>query len=75
MAKVIADPLKPAGSGYNQLTAVQRENVVAIIEEYLDRMPDDLATQRRNALLQAGTGTIHTVDRIQRGLRRRVGAG
>lgn len=59
MAKVIADPLKPAGIGYNQLTAVQREKVMAIIEEYLDRMPDDLATQRRNALLQAGTGTIH----------------
>lgn len=34
MSKIIADPLKPAGIGYNQLTVKQRERVLAVVEEY-----------------------------------------
>ncbi len=59
MSKRIADPLKPIGIGYAQLTVEQRAKLMAIVEEYLDRMPDELAKQRRDALTKAGLNTIY----------------
>ncbi|MBI1764417.1 MAG: DUF3500 domain-containing protein [Acidobacteria bacterium] len=59
MSKRIIDPLKPAGIGLSQLNAEQREKVMAIVEEYLDRMPDEIAKQRRDALTKAGLNTIY----------------
>ncbi len=59
MSKRIADPLKPAGIGYSQLNPEQRAKLMAIIEEYLDRMPDEIAKQRRDALMKAGLNTIY----------------
>ncbi len=59
MSKRIIDPLKPAGIGYGQLSVEQRERLMGIVEEYLDRMPEEIAKQRRAALMKAGLNTIY----------------
>jgi hypothetical protein len=54
-----ADPLNPQGIAYDQLNAQQKEKLVKLLDEYLARMPEDLAKQRRDNLQKAGLSTLH----------------
>jgi len=47
------DPLKPEGLAAAAMTATQRKQLMKLIEVYLTRMPDEVATARR-AKLNAG---------------------
>ena len=54
-----ADKLSPAGIGYGQLNARQKEMLSGLIDEYLGRMPDDIAAERRQKLKKAGMDVVH----------------
>jgi hypothetical protein len=54
-----ADLLNPQGIAYDQLNAQQKEKLMKLVDEYLARMPDDLAKQRRENLQKAGLATLH----------------
>jgi hypothetical protein len=45
-------PLDPPGLLAAQMTAEQKTMLVALVEEYLTRMPDDVAADRRSRLLE-----------------------
>lgn len=59
LGKPKADPLNPQGIAYSQLNAQQKEKLMKLVDEYLARMPDDLAKQRRENLQKAGLATLH----------------
>jgi hypothetical protein len=48
------DPLAPAGVPARDLTTPQRELLRKLVEEYICRMPEDVASERRERLERAG---------------------
>jgi hypothetical protein len=54
-----ANPLSPSGIGYGQLNEKQKKMLDALIEEYLGRMPDDVASERRQKLKKAGMDGVY----------------
>jgi hypothetical protein len=54
-----AEPLKPEGISGAQLTAPQKELLNRLIDEYLSRMPADVAAERSKKLKEAGIAKIH----------------
>jgi hypothetical protein len=59
MSKIKVEPLKPAGIGYATLTAPQRDLLLRLMEEYLDRMPEDVAKDRREKIQTAGHNSLY----------------
>lgn len=49
-----ADPLKPEGLSAALMTQKQKALLTRLIDEYLSRMPDDVAAERSKKLKQAG---------------------
>lgn len=54
-----ADPLKPDGLAYQAMTDAQKKSFVSLLEEYLSRMPQDIANDRRTKLKAAGYEKIY----------------
>jgi hypothetical protein len=54
-----ADPLSPKGIAYSQLSDQQKKMLDGLIDEYLGRMPDDVASERRQKLKKSGLDGIH----------------
>lgn len=54
-----ADPLKPEGIAFSQLNKQQQELLNHLINEYLGRMPQDVAAERTKKLREAGWDKIH----------------
>lgn len=54
-----ADPLKPEGLAGGQLNKQQKELLDKLVEEYLSRMPQDLADERRKKLREAGMDKLY----------------
>jgi hypothetical protein len=48
------DPLSPAGLPASEMTPAQAEGLRKLLEEYVSRMPDDLAAERMEKLRAAG---------------------
>jgi hypothetical protein len=48
------DPLAPAGIPARELTEAQRGTLARLIDEYLERMPEDVAAERRTAIVRDG---------------------
>ena len=59
MANKKADPLKPEGIAFSQLNKQQQELLNQLVNEYLARMPQDVATERTKKLREAGWDKIH----------------
>lgn len=59
MSKVKVDPLIPAGISYTQLTEVQKALLLNVIQEYLARMPDEIAHARYHQLEKTGLKTLN----------------
>jgi hypothetical protein len=57
--KVQVDPLAPAGIPVGQLTPAQTEHFKRLLDEYLSRMPEDLAAERLEKLRHAGMEKIY----------------
>jgi len=53
------DPLKADGITYAQLNKQQKDLLSVLVEEYLSRMPEDVASERRNKLKAAGMDKIY----------------
>lgn len=53
-----ADPLKPDGLAASKMSKRQRELLDILIDEYLSRMPDDVAAGRRAAIRKAGADKV-----------------
>lgn len=56
--KLKADPLKPEGLAAAQLTKAQKVLLTALVDEYLARMPNDVAADRSKKLKGDGTDKI-----------------
>jgi hypothetical protein len=54
-----ADPLKPEGLPFSKLKKEQKDLLNKLLEEYLSRMPQDIADERRKKLRDAGVDKIH----------------
>jgi hypothetical protein len=54
-----ADPLKPEGIAATQLNRQQKEMLNKLIDEYLARMPQDIADERKKKLREAGMEKIY----------------
>lgn len=54
-----ADPLSPAGLAYGALSDRQRKMFEGLIDEYLGRMPEDLASDRRQKMRKSGMAGVH----------------
>jgi hypothetical protein len=54
-----ADPLKPEGLPFSQMKKEQKDLLNKLLEEYLSRMPQDIADDRRKKLRNAGMDKIH----------------
>lgn len=54
-----AEPLKADGITYAQLNKQQKELLSQLLEEYLSRMPQDVADERRNKVKAAGMDKIY----------------
>ncbi len=54
-----ADPLKPEGLAASQMNKQQKDLLNKLLEEYLSRMPQDVADERRKKLREAGMDKIH----------------
>ncbi len=54
-----ADPLKPEGIASGQLNKQQKEMLDRLLGEYLSRMPQDIADERRKKLREAGMDKIY----------------
>ena len=52
------DPLAPAGIPARELTEPQRANLVRLLDEYLARMPEDVAAARREAIVSGGVPDV-----------------
>jgi hypothetical protein len=48
------DPLAPAGIPARELTEAQRGTLARLLDEYLERMPEDVAAERRAAIVRDG---------------------
>lgn len=59
LGKLKADPLDPKGIAYSQLNAQQKDKLMKLIDEYLARVPDEIAKLRRDQLKKAGLDTIY----------------
>ncbi|HKX32984.1 MAG TPA: DUF3500 domain-containing protein [Blastocatellia bacterium] len=54
-----ADPLKPEGLAASQLNKEQKDLLNRLLEEYLSRMSQDVADERRKKVREAGIDTIY----------------
>ena len=54
-----ADPLKPEGLPFSQMKKEQKDLLNKLLEEYLSRMPEDIAAERRKKLRDAGIDKIY----------------
>ena len=59
MAKIKADPLKPEGIPAGQMNKQQKALLEKLIDEYLARMPQDVAEERSKKMRDAGFDKIH----------------
>lgn len=59
LGKLKADPLDPKGISYGQLTAAQKTQLLGLIDEYLARVPDEIAKLRREQMKKAGLDTVY----------------
>jgi hypothetical protein len=59
MNKRKADPLKPEGLAYGQLNKQQKAMLEKLLNEYLSRMPQDVADERLKKLRGAGLDKIY----------------
>lgn len=59
LAKIKADPLKPEGIPAGQLNKQQKALLEKLIDEYLSRMPQDVAAERLKKMRAAGFDKIH----------------
>lgn len=53
-----ADPLSPSGLSTSDMTPEQRRGLKAVIDEYLNNMPEDVAQARQAVLRNAGVENI-----------------
>jgi hypothetical protein len=58
-AKLKADPLDPKGIPANKLNKKQVELLMAVIEEYTNNMPEDVAAARLEVAKKGGVDKIH----------------
>jgi TonB family protein len=59
LAKIKADPLKPEGIPAGQMNKQQKTLLEKLIDEYLARMPQDVAAERSKKMRDAGFDKIH----------------
>lgn len=59
LAKIKADPLKPEGIPASQMNKQQKALLEKLIDEYLARMPQDVAEERLKKMRDAGIDKIH----------------
>jgi TonB family protein len=59
LAKIKADPLKPEGIPASQMNKQQKDLLEKLIDEYLARMPQDVAEERLKKMRDAGLDKIH----------------
>ncbi|HEX2489186.1 MAG TPA: DUF3500 domain-containing protein, partial [Blastocatellia bacterium] len=59
LAKIKADPLKPEGIPAGQMNKQQKALLEKLIDEYLARMPQDVAAERSKKMRDAGFDKIH----------------
>jgi TonB family protein len=59
LAKIKADPLKPEGIPAGQMNKQQQALLEKLIDEYLARMPEDVAAERSKKMREAGIDKIH----------------
>ncbi len=59
LAKIKADPLKPEGIPASQMNKEQKALLEKLIDEYLARMPQDVAGERLKKMRDAGLDKIH----------------
>jgi TonB family protein len=59
LAKIKADPLKPEGIPAGQMNKQQKALLEKLIDEYLARMPQDVAAERSKKMRAAGLDKIH----------------
>jgi TonB family protein len=59
LAKIKADPLKPEGIPAGQMNKQQKALLEKLIDEYLARMPQDVAVERSKKMRAAGFDKIH----------------
>jgi hypothetical protein len=59
LGKLKADPLDPKGIAYSQLNAQQKDKLMKLIDEYLARVPDEIAKLRRDQMKKAGLDSIY----------------
>jgi hypothetical protein len=59
LAKIKADPLKPEGIPTRELNKQQKALLEKLIDEYLARMPQDVAAERSKKMRDAGFDQIH----------------
>ncbi len=59
LAKIKADPLKPEGLPAAQMNKQQKALLEKLIDEYLTRMPQDVAAERLKKMRSAGVDKIH----------------
>jgi TonB family protein len=59
LAKIKADPLKPEGIPAGQMNKQQKALLEKLIDEYLARMPQDVAEERSKKMRAAGFDKIH----------------
>lgn len=59
MANRKADPLKPEGIAFSQLNKQQQDLLNQLVNEYLARMPQDVAAERTKKLRDAGWDKLH----------------
>jgi Protein of unknown function (DUF3500) len=54
-----ADPLKPEGLAASQMNKQQKDQLNKLLEEYISRMPQDVADERRKKMREAGMDKIY----------------
>jgi len=59
LAKIKADPLKPEGIPAGQMNKQQKALLGKLIDEYLARMPQDVAAERSKKMREAGFDKIY----------------
>jgi TonB family protein len=59
LAKLKADPLNPEGVPASQMNKQQQALLEKLIDEYLARMPQDVAAERSKKMREAGIDKIH----------------
>ncbi len=59
LAKIKADPLKPEGIPASQMNKEQKALLEKLIDEYLARMPQDVAEERSKKMREAGFDKVY----------------